>query len=458
MTLYWVLFGAIVFCALFNWRRTVIAWIPFSMLFNEAVCLKYTSPAVSFGLAVDVSLLFLYYVFYRYRKSYRQIEETTTYFFRPIFIAYLSSYLLSMIFSIVPLFQVFSGTIKYFIQSFVVVYLFQLALQTKEDISFFIKCLLVSFVLISLVAVFESLYRINPILSYIYVNAPSPDDLFGKMYFNPLDLDQESGDRFGRRRVFSFFSIHIGYGCASVMWFFLILYLILNKKRYHDYFKTSYCVLLLLLCLLGIMFSNSKTPMIGLLFFVLSVIKTSYIFKPKVFNKIIIICLLVIILFPSYLNNFIALFNQNVAEEGGGSDLSMRQRQFEVGWNLFLQNPIFGNGIGSIKALKEIGESTDILGSESSWLKILPQQGLFGAVVYLYMYSYLYIKLKNIIPQKTTLFFLGGLFVMEAVTGFMDFYIVGSIIIVIFKLFVIEKKEKYGNKCIGASLRCREIH
>ena len=225
MIIYWLVFFIIAICGLYNWKRTVIGWIPFSMLFNDGVCLKYQSPSVSLELAVDIYLLAVYY--FAYRKRCIPIHgRKIDYFFKSSFIAYSISYFFSMIFSIAPLSVIFTGTIKFFVEGFVLVYLFQLALSNKEDVNFIIKCLLISLIIISILGVIEFVYKLNPVLTFVYLNAPSPDLLDGKLYFNPLELDNDYDLRYGMRRTYSFFSIHIAYGCACSLWFFMCLYFV----------------------------------------------------------------------------------------------------------------------------------------------------------------------------------------------------------------------------------------
>ena len=179
MTLYWILFGIILLFALRKWEKTVIVWMPFQLLFNECVCLKYTSPAVSFVLAVDFLLLFIYLV----KKKELRLNQKP-FFFREVLIAYLISYSLSMIFSIVSIGDVLTGTIKYFIQNFIILYLFQKAITGFDEIRLFIKAIFIVAILIISLGLFEAMVEDNPILDYVFMNAPF-DAVEGKMYYIP---------------------------------------------------------------------------------------------------------------------------------------------------------------------------------------------------------------------------------------------------------------------------------
>ena len=435
MVLYWFFFVVFAISGFYNWKRTVIAWIPFSMLFNEGVCLKYSSPAISLQLAVDVFLLFMSLV--KKDKSFSNVNKS--YFFKSSFIAYLISYSFSMIFSIVPFQDVMFGTIKFFVEGFVIIYLLQLALNNKDDISLFVKCLFLSLLLITIIGVIESVYKINPVLTFVYLNAPSPDLLDGKLYFNPLELENDYDLRYGMRRAYSFFNIHIAYGCACSLWYFMSLYLIKFSKRQNKiilYFMIP-------LCISGMFLSNSKTPMIGLLFFSIAFFRYRQFISIK--NLIVLgtIFILLTYFMPQYLNNLSALFDKKMAEEAGGSNPNMRARQYEIALKLFFQNPIFGNGLGSTAVMIKSAANSDLLGSESSWLKILPQQGLIGAWAYLHMYISTFKRLKRKIGFRIPLCFLGGIFTMEVATGFMKFSLWGAIVIVMLKTSELYK-ESHG--------------
>lgn len=435
MTLYWVLFGVMLLFSLRNWSKTVIAWLPLQLLFNECVCLKYTSPAVSFVLAVDFLLLFIYFA---QRKRLRLNQRP--FFFKEVLIAYLVSYLLSMLFSTVSIGEMLTGTIKYFIQNFIILYLFQKAITGYDEIRLFVKTIFVVAVLIVSLGLFESIVGDNPVLDYVFMNAPI-DAVEGKMYYIPpfLSYTGELAERFGMVRVFSFFSIHIAFGCACVILLFFYAYL---YKFNNTLINKFYLVIGITLFLIGVFLCNSKTPIAGLLFFAIGILSFKDISRGYVVLFIVISVFVLVTYFPDYLKNIIALFNSKVAEEGGGSNVDMRARQFEVGFNLFEKSPLFGNGIGSIAVFMKGGNNADLLGAESSWLKILPERGIVGVIVYLYLYLTMYRKLLPYMNKKALVCFLAGLLAMETATGFMNMTIYGSMVIALYMTGIFRKTTK----------------
>lgn len=127
---------------------------------------------------------------------------------------------------------------------------------------------------------------------------------------------------------------------------------------------------------------------------------------------------------------------------GGGSNVAMRTRQFEVGLSLFERSPLVGNGIGSIAVFMKGGNNADLLGAESSWLKILPERGLVGVIVYLYLYFTMYRKLLPYMSKRPLICFLGGILAMETATGFLNMVIYGSIVIVLYMIGNLHKTAK----------------
>jgi len=443
MILYFFIFIIIGACAFYDWKRTVLVWLPVSMLFNECVCLRYQPPALTVLLAVNFTILALYYLREEGKNKYL---SNRPFFFRHSFIAYLISYSLSIVFSIVPFASVFTNTIQYFVNTFVVVFLFHKALKSLDDIKLFIKSALLVFIPIVVLGIYEVAFHDNPWLDYVYLSVPDVTYIFGKMYYVPPFINA-SGDlsmRYGMVRAYSFFNIHIGFGCACVLYLFLFLYLFSKKYKVKNFFKSNALSLVSLLCFIGILLSNSKTPMVGLPFFLFAALSYDDFFYKKfyLFLSVLAVVVIVLLVFNNNIfDNFISLFDLNQQKNDGGSNVYVRAKQFEVGWRLFLDNPLFGNGIGSISLfLKNYVKNADLLGSESSWLKILPQQGLVGVVAYFILYKEMFDHLLKSTGKTTAIFFCTGLILMETATGFMNFSIYAPILITIERYYQLKNK------------------
>lgn len=102
--LYWLIFAIILGFAWIDCKRTIIVWMPLQLLFNDMVALKYTSPILTLSIAINfiLPLIFLY----KYILKNKRTELTNEpFFFNKVFVLYLISYILSIIFSIAPLLQ-----------------------------------------------------------------------------------------------------------------------------------------------------------------------------------------------------------------------------------------------------------------------------------------------------------------------------------------------------------------
>ncbi len=423
MYLYWLFFVFLSLCAFRNWKKTVIVWMPLQLLFNDCVCLKYSQPAVSLTLGVNILLLMTYFVCGKKRSDL----DHSKFIFKSACIVYLCSFILSMLFSIVPVSVVLTHTIKFFVNGYFILFLFYKALQNKNDIILFFKVTVVVVLLIVGLAFYETIIVDNPVLDFVYSNAPS-ESIYGKMYYTPPFIG--SGDlqrRYGLVRAYSFFSIHIGLGCACTLLYFLFMHSASWSLRVY---KKYMVMIILLLC--GVLLCNSKTPLLGTFMFTCAFVSMKKIFKPKVVFCVLVLIVAVLIYAPDYLNNIVSFWDEDVASEGKGSDLNMRMGQFAIGIMLFQQSPILGNGVGANAVFLKKYEDV-MFGMESSWLQILPERGLIGVLAYLYLYVLLYRILRKCMSWKEVFFFITGLMAMETVTGFMDFALYGSIVIVIYK-------------------------
>ena len=188
--------------------------------------------------------------------------------------------------------------------------------------------------------------------------------------------------------------------------------------------------------------ANAKTGYIGLLIITLGLIPVNKLFNIKSILPLILIAIVILCWFPQYLNNFYSLFDSKIADEGGGSTVASRKLQFEAAMNMFEMNPILGNGPGSIGIMKRFGNNSNILGAESVWMQILPERGILGFLVYLFMYAWMFIQLKKILPPKILISFLSGMFIMETSTGMLDMAVWGVVLVAVKRMFQLKKLRK----------------
>lgn len=432
MLLAWIILLFITICALVNFKKTFIIWMPFQMLFNAQVALKYTPPAMSLNLGIALILFCIYFFIYK-NKSKTCCNER--FILGTAVIVYSISYLLSFVVSIAPISSGINAVIKFFLMTFGLMYIFQKLITTKEDIHLFVRaCIIVVFLIVGL-AIFESIFKDNPILNYVYNNSPHDETTRGRMWYIPPSIRGTMAMRYGMVRAYSFFGIPIEFGCACAFLFFLLMLVYRNNFFKDLNIKKKTLQISIILSFIGIFLANSKTAYVGIIFLLFGLFSIKQILNIKVIVPLLIGIFVFFYFFPEYILNFTSLFDEDVAEEGGGSTVAGREIQFAVALRMFEMNPILGNGPGSIDVLKEIGNNSDILGAESSWMQVLPERGIMGAISYIIFYLSIFKRCIVYVPVRVIGGLLLGLFIMETATGIINAVYFMPVIIIIYKLY-----------------------
>ena len=373
-------------------------WIPLHVLTNPQIALKYTYPAVSLSIAITTMLCLFYFV-NRFFNENKNNYNNESFPLKPVFYLMLFSYFVSYIYSIVSISSAFNLTIRYFLEGFVLLYAFHCCLNDKNDLYLFIKTAFVVVLLITGLGLYEFFTLDNPVLDYTYYNSPHNAYTSGRLAYFPGFHRL----RYGLPRCLSFFPIHLRFGAACV--FFMLLFGSMYKKNI-GVLKNKYILLCIFLLISGVFASNSKQGIVGLLFISLCFISIQRMFNYKLLLIAVFVCS-VLIYYPSIINNILSLFDTELAQEGKGSTVSLRIQQYTVAFDMFKRNPIFGCGPGSLGTLKHLEYGYDaIRGAESVFLSLLPERGIIGAFVYIFMYFYLYNTLKDKMPKKILFFYL----------------------------------------------------
>lgn len=443
MTLAWIILAVVVLFAVIDLKKTIIIWMPVQLLFNSQVAVRYESPGVSLVIAVNFFLIVAYFLKVS-RKKY--IVNNEPFLLEQVFIASLITLSFSLLLSMVFSFRGVVEMVKYFATNFVLIAIFQKMIATKSDVRLFVKATFFVALLITSLGLFESVFKDNPILDYVYFNSPQNEATRGRMFYTPPSVGEGVSTRYGMVRAFSFFGIHIRFGIACA--FMLFFYIVLLQKKWFV-MKQPYLIFISVMLLAGSLMANSKTAYVGILFFAFGLFSLKQLTNWKVILPVIIVTAVIAIYFPQYLLNFTSLFDENIAEEGGGSTVALRVEQFRVAKDMFMLNPLLGNGLGSIEVLKASSGFSRILGAESSWLEILPERGLVGALIYIFMFVYIFNVLKTTIPRKIIISFLLGVFVMEASTGLIDMTLYIPYLIVLRKMFSLEKLSRQRSRLVN---------
>lgn len=449
----WVILSVVAVAAVRRFNYTVIIWMACRLLFNAQVALKYSSPAMSLDFGVAVLLLGFYMLRIGGKRRLRE-----PYYLAPILFATLLSYALSSAFSIAFVDEGLRILIKILVLNFASIYLLQKVLTTQRDIRMFITAFaIVSFIIVGL-GIFESVFKDNPYLDYVYYNSPQ-EGTEGRMYYLPPGVGSTFHIRYGLVRAYSTFGIHISFGSACV--FILGFLLIMRDQKWlkaNEWLIKAATILLVI----GAIISNSKTCYVGLFIMLLLVVNPKRLLNFKTVLGFFIAVIAVIVLynyFPGYFNNVLSLFDGDLADEGGGSTVAVRERQLEVALHMFSEKPLFGYGPGTLNVLKSVGNNSDILGAEGAHLSILPERGFVGYMVYLATFAYFYMTMKKIMPPYKIFIFLLALFIMEIVSGLRDMTLYWSLLIAIRRTYLLKATylELYGNNW-NTRLWSREIY
>lgn len=445
MLLAWIVFILVAGCAFYDYKKTVIVWMACRLLFNAQVALRYSSPAVSLDFGVAILLILMYFI-----KGERKGITKGKFYLEPILIATLASYILSTLFSTLLVDEGFRVLIKLLIMNFAILYIFQRVLYNHDDVRLFLNALLIVAIIITSLGFFEFVFHDNPYLDYIYYNSPR-EGTEGRMYYVPPGIGGTLQMRYNLVRAYSTFGIHIAYGraCVMILGFFLMI-----KKIGWLYLSRWKLFIIVILCIIGCITSNSKTPLFGIMLILTLFFRPSQLLSGRtllIFLSLILVIIIAYQIIPAYFNNIISLFDKKVAEDDGGSTVIARQRQLVVALEMFSQNPILGSGPGSLAILRRIGHGSDILGAEGAHLSILPERGLIGYTVYLATFVYFFLTMRKIMPAFKIFIFLLSMFVMEVVSGIGDMTLGWGLIIVMRRIYLLNSR-KEGHRRINSWL------
>lgn len=432
-------------CAFFKFKQTVLIWMVARVLLNAQIAVRYNSPGMSTVIAIDMTLILIFFLRHLNKNAEKKEKLRLNKF--PLATAFwitLVSFVISTLFAITPLSAGLVATLKYFISNFGIIFILYKCLNTKEDITLYVKTAFIIAIMITCLGVFEVVFKDNPWLDFVYLNSPQNEMTKGRMYYTPPFIGNGLQTRLGMVRAYSFMGIHIAFGTVCV--YLLYMFTAIKKYRLHKY-NTTLLNIVILLLLAGALASNSKTPIVGILVLLFAFYHFKDIVHPKVILPLIIIFILIIVCVPSITMNFMSLFDKELAQEAGGSSVAGRQVQFGIALKLFEMNPLLGNGIGSINAMRHIGNNDLILGAESSLMQILPERGLLGLAAYIVTYWSLFKYGRRFLPFKMSFFYLAALSVMELATGILDMPLWIGVYFCIVRMFQIKRLELTNQQC-----------
>ncbi len=290
----------------------------------------------------------------------------------------------------------------------------------SDNVKYFLKISFVFAVLISIYSFFEYVSRSNP-----FVDTMSRLDLYPYLY----DLQI----RYGLKRTYTFFAMHITNGTVSIGLFLILLYAKLNNLL-----KTKLVYVVLALLAINIFATGSRAVMLSFIIFLFFFF--SQYFKMSTLLKVVGVIILTYWMLGAYIDTIIESFIDT--ESVGGSNVDMREGQFELALFFLNKSFWFGNGIGAIGDV--ITNYQEMMGAESLWFPVMVDQGMFGviSIISIYVFSILYAYKQHFIPMIWILVGFLILFTMTSIPNCQPTYHLPIMFIItaMYKQVITEKK------------------
>jgi len=336
---------------------------------NFAVMSSPGLPLLSLDMMICISTIGYYLLFHRENLSlFRSFP------LKKAFYLYISSLLLSTVFSTIGFSQGIVKSIAYINDNWLSLFYSGFSLRKRKTSLFYLRAMYLFFPY-GCICIFEKVMVYNPVMEFESSLIQDNTKIISFFYSNV--------DRLGMGRIQSFTVHAITYGGLLAILLVSYFHVYLNYKAW----KKSIVVIIVVShsFFLNIIFTNSRTPLV--LFFIAFIglldIKNKNLIR--LISLLGVAIVIVLVAFNQYLSiyyeNIISIWSAGAAERVGGSGFLQRMSQFLVAIELFKAHPIFGLGLGSIQDL--FTANVGILGAESVWLPIIIEQG-FGVLVVIY--------------------------------------------------------------------------
>lgn len=393
----------------FALKKSTEAFIVFcglKMIALPAMCLKYSSPAISLDVFLNFVFISIFYykgLFKNFKRNFKKFPLHWYYVFAIL------SLLCSSIFSIIPFTSLITSLIFYLISDFLIPIMFFILYNRYQNIIYlYLKWSMIIFSITAIYGIVEFLIGQNIILDYIINNVPE-DQLLGKLYLG--------GERLGLRRINSLYVSpnNIIYGA-------FIASLANAYNLSHHGKKLKYVTIFTFLALFVVILANSRTVLISSLIILFPV----FVLSKQSIKYVTISVLILFIAAPfllQYIANITSVFASSHSSQAiEGSSFDMRLEQLAASYLLFIKSPIFGNGFQSVNYFlsDEGGMAYVLRGAESIWFVLLIERGILGLIAYLSMFAIM-AKRYKIFKDSIFLFYVIGYLVsntMSSMPGF----------------------------------------
>lgn len=398
-----------------DFRRGVVIYAPFKFFFYEG----FQVGSVTFDIIVSVYVCLLYIL------KYRKLSKTVSFPWKKSFLILIIS---GIIYSLHPSFYL-GEMLRQIFCIYCYGFIFFCALNEKVILNTFIKSCVVFALLLAGNGFVQLFTDIN---------------VLGKFHdqFYSVEFTDNNLVRFGNfSRIRSFCSHSISYGVECVIFSVLFIYLFFQEKK--DYFKNAY-YLVIALCLIGVITSGSRTPLVGIAVMLLPILKSFG--KIATYQKAIVA--MAVVLFCALFGNYVVdMINSIINPESTkveGSNTVGRLGQFAYSIYLVQNNWLLGYGNVNIMDMPNFDYGV-LYGAESIWMVTLLQKGMIGIIAYIYFY----VDVFKHLPQNNKrflVFFVLGWLVIDSATSLMgiNMFLPIMIITILYKIGNLQNIIQYG--------------
>lgn len=357
--------------AFVNYKKCILFWCVFSIVLNLSFCLKYSPPAITVTLFINVILTLLY--FFKNHKCKDKIPILGS------IVLVVLSYIITFLFA-----DLKSNTnilLSLIINEFVILYIFYSYIETKEDIRYIFKIGFWIIIISILYAIITLLLQDNPIIRW-------ESGLSGEIAKVVVADQTDRG-----MKLQSFFSSATDFNIYLCIFFIFLLF---NA----DSVPKKYQVLLICSIIILTLMSKNRAGMmaLGILLLIMSKdMKQIRIFL--LFGCFIFFFLYFFNIHFVYLESF---FSDEAQDQVGGSSLDMRKGQLDVVLLWLQKSPIWGLGLDAVSYIREFDYS--IYGAESIWFRLLLERGLLGLIAYILVIVSCYNSVTNRYIKKYLLY------------------------------------------------------
>lgn len=304
------------------------------------------------------------------------------------------SLLLVTLFSKMPFFSSLFNYISILVEYLIIFVLVWNVFESEDEIKNVFDGLFISFLVITFYGLFTKIFQVNPYLNLVNTEG------FRDISFSYDDIVR--GNIFGR--IQSVFYHPISYGGFMA----LLMPFVFWRIFHADYdIKNILLYLLIILLVLNIFLTNSRSPIIFVL-----IALSGFIFTKQIKNIIkygipLIGVVFILMILSGSLNDYfttikgaVFFWDEEIELEIGGSSILSRELALLTALGYFLQHPFTGHGLTMLREIVKF-QTDPFLGNAPSFLfELLVDTGLAGIVGYSVLFSNILLKYKGFLSTN----------------------------------------------------------